>query len=162
MTAAKANGKKIFTEVQFKKALGKADKGIPMAKDKAKAKAKAKATAKAKAKVKPTILKGKATKSAKLAGKAICMTGAVSETRKQMTDLIKRASACFTTFYVLSSFFVVMLALVLSTLSVCVCVCVSLCLLVLRPLLLWCCFYCMFVAARLCLSLLFYSDRLAA
>lgn len=87
--AAKAKGKTIWDEKRFKAALGKA----PLAKGKVAATSKGKPKSKAAAKVKPTIIKGKspavAAGSKKLKGKVICLTGAVSETRKKMTTIIK-------------------------------------------------------------------------
>jgi len=81
--AAKAKGKTIWDEKKFKASLGK----------KSATKAKAVPKAVGKMKVKPTIVKSKAKSvvggSKKLNGEVICMTGAVSETRKKMTDLIQ-------------------------------------------------------------------------
>lgn len=84
---AKAKGKTIWAEKQFKASLGK--------KTAAKGKLSPKSTPKVKAtsKVKPTIVKTKGASVAaggmKLKGKVVCMTGAVSETRTKMTKLIK-------------------------------------------------------------------------
>jgi len=74
VVSAKAKGKTIWDEKKFKASLGKTSKVA------------------GKLKVKPTIVKTKVksvvTGSGKLSGKMICMTGAVSQTRKKMTDLI--------------------------------------------------------------------------
>jgi len=79
--AAKAKGKTIWDEKKFKASLGKTSA------------TKAVRKAVGKIKVKPTIVKSKVKSvvggSKKLNGEVICMTGAVSETRKKMTDLIQ-------------------------------------------------------------------------